>query len=86
MTVLELLQSAQGLKSAEKAAQQVTGKVDAAAVPVRAYLEQTVVPVLMAGLQQLVRERPEDPVDYLASYLQQNNPRKPAGPSASQPV
>jgi protein dpy-30 len=38
--------------------------------------ESTVVPLLMQGLQTLCKERPEDPVEYLASYLLQHNPNK----------
>lgn len=68
--------AAQDKNSAEKAAQAVPVKLDGAAVSVRAYLEQTVVPVLMAGLQQLVRERPDDPIEFLCQYLQRNNPKK----------
>ena len=37
--------------------------------------ESTVVPLLMQGLQSLCKERPDDPIDYLAHYLLQNNPR-----------
>lgn len=77
--------AAQEKNSPEKAAQAVPGKLDGAAIPVRAYLEQTVVPVLMAGLQQLVRERPDDPIDFLCHYLQSNNPKKaqqPNGPTS----
>ena len=42
------------------------------AVPIREYLEQTVVPLLMQGMQALVRERPGDPIEYLATYLLKN--------------
>eukprot|EP01012_Entosiphon_sulcatum_P039920 TRINITY_DN5342_c0_g1_i1.p3 TRINITY_DN5342_c0_g1~~TRINITY_DN5342_c0_g1_i1.p3 ORF type:complete len:151 (+),score=19.12 TRINITY_DN5342_c0_g1_i1:98-550(+) len=45
-------------------------------LPIRAYLDQTVVPLLLQGLAALVRERPENPVDYLAAYLIKNNPQK----------
>ena len=36
-----------------------------------------VVPVLMQGMMELNRKRPADPIDFLCSYLQQHNPRKP---------
>jgi protein dpy-30 len=39
------------------------------------------VPLLMQGLQALCKERPEDPVEYLAHYLLQHNPQK-AGAAA----
>lgn len=45
-------------------------------MPVRQYLEATVVPVLMQGLGQVVRERPSDPVEYLAAYLLKHNPQQ----------
>lgn len=38
--------------------------------------EATVVPVLMQGLQSVCKERPENPVEYLAYYLLQHNPQK----------
>ncbi|PSC70491.1 Vacuolar sorting-associated 29 [Micractinium conductrix] len=45
-------------------------------LPVRAYLEQTVVPVLMQGMMELNRKRPADPIEFLCNYLQQHNPKK----------
>lgn len=36
---------------------------------VRAYLEDTVVPVLRTGMREMVRQRPEDPLQWLADYL-----------------
>lgn len=35
----------------------------------RQYLDQTVAPVLLNGLQALARERPADPLQFLAAYL-----------------
>ncbi|KAH8285789.1 hypothetical protein KR018_003933 [Drosophila ironensis] len=35
----------------------------------RQYLDQTVAPVLLNGMQALARERPADPIQFLASYL-----------------
>jgi|TARA_B110000208_G_scaffold28326_1_gene37021 protein dpy-30 len=43
-------------------------------LPIRAYLDQTVVPLLLQGMSALVKERPDDPVAYLAQYLMQHNP------------
>ena len=40
----------------------------------RRYLDQTVVPTLLQGLSALVKERPPNPVEYLATFLLQNNP------------
>ena len=45
-------------------------------MPVRQYLEATVVPILMQGMQQLVRERPEDPLGFMVEFLERNNPKK----------
>ncbi len=58
-------------------------KLDVAAMPIKQYLEATVVPTLMLGMQQLARERPDDPIEYLASYLLQHNPKKKTPPSVS---
>ena len=33
------------------------GKVDLQTLPIRAYLDQTVVPILLQGMSQLVKER-----------------------------
>jgi len=41
------------------------------------YLNQNVHPVLTVGLSKLVRERPDDPVIWLADWLLANNPNKP---------
>jgi protein dpy-30 len=41
--------------------------------------ESTVVPILLQGMQALVKERPSNPVEYLAGYLLKNNPQKPGG-------
>ena len=45
------------------------------ALPVRQYLDVTVVPTLRAGLRALVKARPEDPFEYLANYLRENKPQ-----------
>ena len=50
--------------SAEEAA-----LVEAASAPLRAYLLQHVMPVLMDGLMEVVHTQPEDPVDFLAEWL-----------------
>ena len=46
------------------------------ALPVRAYLDQTVVPLLLQGMSELVKVRPDQPVEWLAHYLLNNNPNK----------
>ena len=36
---------------------------------IRSYLDQTVVPVLLQGMADVAKERPENPIEYLANYL-----------------
>uniref|UniRef100_A0AC34PY31 Dpy-30 n=1 Tax=Panagrolaimus sp. JU765 TaxID=591449 RepID=A0AC34PY31_9BILA len=38
-------------------------------IPTRQYLDQTVVPILLQALGQLAKERPPNPVQFLAEYL-----------------
>ncbi|KRZ36817.1 Dosage compensation protein dpy-30 [Trichinella pseudospiralis] len=45
------------------------------AVPTRQYLDQTVVPILLHALSALARERPVDPIQYLADHLLRNKER-----------
>eukprot|EP00755_Sulcionema_specki_P001076 Sspe_Gene.116275::Locus_105076_Transcript_1_1_Confidence_1.000_Length_601::g.116275::m.116275/K14965/DPY30; protein dpy-30 len=53
-------------------------------LPPRTYLDQTVIPILLQGLDALAQartnpdpaQRPDDPVEYLAAYLFKNNPQK----------
>ncbi|XP_034045166.1 protein dpy-30 homolog isoform X1 [Thalassophryne amazonica] len=56
-------------KPAEKISKQ---KVDLQALPTRAYLDQTVVPILLQGLSVLAKERPPNPIEYLAAFLLKN--------------
>ena len=37
------------------------------------YMDRYVNPVLLRGLEELCRERPEDPIDFLAYYILENN-------------
>merc|ERR1719203_1897708 len=46
-------------------------------LPVRRYLDQTIVPILLAGMTELIKDRPTDPIEYLAHYLLNNNPNRP---------
>jgi len=61
---------------AEKVAMAGQPKVSLQALPLREYLDETVVPLLLEGLQALARERPANPVEYLAAYLLKHNPQK----------
>jgi len=47
-------------------------KVDLQSLPTRAYLDKTVVPILLQGMSVLAKERPPNPVEYLAAYLMKN--------------
>ncbi|KXZ44845.1 hypothetical protein GPECTOR_61g798 [Gonium pectorale] len=72
----------EAVKAAEKAAVGVHKKVNTAAAPIRQYLasETTVVPVLMQGMQAMCKERPDNPVEYLAYYLLAHNPQPNSKP------
>ena len=61
-------------EEAENAALAVQNRLQSQALPIRAYLDQTVVPLLLQGLSALVKERPPNPIEYLANYLLKNNP------------
>lgn len=50
-------------------------RADLNSLPTRQYLDQTVAPILLHGLQTLARERPPDPISFLASYLLKNKNR-----------
>ncbi len=60
------------IESETVAAETKKQKVDLQSLPVRAYLDQTVVPILLQGMSVLAKERPANPIEYLASYLLKN--------------
>ena len=45
-------------------------------LPIRAYLDQTVVPVLLQALSEVAKERPANPIEFVAKYLLEHNPEK----------
>ncbi|XP_022086059.1 protein dpy-30 homolog [Acanthaster planci] len=47
-------------------------KVDLESLTTRAYLDHTVVPILLQGMSALAKERPPNPIEYLAGYLLKN--------------
>uniref|UniRef100_A0A336KBF0 CSON006416 protein n=1 Tax=Culicoides sonorensis TaxID=179676 RepID=A0A336KBF0_CULSO len=49
-----------------------TKKSNLNSLPTRQYLDQTVNPILLQGLKVLSKERPADPINFLASYLIKN--------------
>jgi protein dpy-30 len=44
-------------------------KPDLSTLPTRAYLDQTVVPILLQAMSHLAKERPAKPISFLAEYL-----------------
>ena len=44
-------------------------------LPVRKYLDESVVPLLLEGMAILARERPPNPIEWLAAFLLQNKDR-----------
>jgi len=44
-------------------------RMDLQSVPTRQYLDQTVVPILLHGMAALSKDRPTEPIEYLAEYL-----------------
>lgn len=44
-------------------------RIDLASIPTKQYLDQTVAPVLLEGMKALAKERPQDPITFLANYL-----------------
>ncbi|KAL6435032.1 hypothetical protein ACFW04_005261 [Cataglyphis niger] len=47
-------------------------RVEVQSLPTRQYLDQTVVPILLQALSCLAKERPADPISFLAGYLLRN--------------
>jgi protein dpy-30 len=62
-------------EAAEKNMEVLQERLNIQSLPIRAYLDQTVVPILLDGMAALVKERPPNPVDWLASYLVKHNPQ-----------
>ncbi|XP_046849248.1 protein dpy-30 homolog [Xenia sp. Carnegie-2017] len=60
------------VKKEKEDAEKQARKVDVQSLPTRAYLDQTVVPILLQALSTLSKERPPNPIEYLASYLLKN--------------
>lgn len=62
--------------SAAAAAAGQDGDASAASLPLRQYLDKTVVPILLQALSECAKERPAHPIEYVANYLLENNPEK----------
>eukprot|EP00919_Chromeraceae_sp_WS-2016_P035744 GHVR01084781.1.p1 GENE.GHVR01084781.1~~GHVR01084781.1.p1 ORF type:complete len:112 (+),score=33.81 GHVR01084781.1:23-358(+) len=63
-------------RMAEKAALETQHALNLQSMPIRQYLDQTVVPILLPALNEVALRKPNDPVEFLAYYLLQNNPHK----------
>ncbi|KAK3092812.1 hypothetical protein FSP39_007480 [Pinctada imbricata] len=71
----EVPENVQKIITSEKELQENPAKrprVDLQSLPTRAYLDQTVVPILLSGMSCLAKERPPNPIEYLAAYLLKN--------------
>lgn len=66
------------IQEAEADLENIQEKLNLQALPIRAYLDQTVVPLLLDGMSALVKERPPNPVEWLAAYLLKHNPQNPS--------
>lgn len=66
------------IQQAEADLEAAQEKLNLQALPIRAYLDQTVVPLLLDGMSALVKERPPNPVEWLAAYLLKHNPQNPS--------
>ncbi|XP_054759732.2 protein dpy-30 homolog [Lytechinus pictus] len=69
-----LTENVQKIISNEKAEaeKQSRPKVDLQSLTTRSYLDHTVVPILLQAMSALAKERPPNPIEYLAAYLLKN--------------
>ena len=42
----------------------------------RSYLEAQIMPLLLEALSELVKNKPQDPIEYIANYMLEHNPEK----------
>jgi protein dpy-30 len=52
------------------------GKEKINEVSIRNYLNKTLVPVVLQGMAEVAKERPENPIKYLAEFLMKNAAEK----------
>ena len=57
---------------ADVAAEQVEIKQ----LPIKAYLDQNLMPLLLEALTELSKQKPEEPIEFVAKYLLEHNPEK----------
>jgi len=68
-----LTENVQKIAAVEKeAASAPKPKADLQSLPTRQYLDHSVVPILLQGLTALSKERPSEPIEFLAAYLLKN--------------
>jgi len=74
-----------GLQAQRDALESLRTKLDPDArnLPMHVYLDELVMPLLIQGMSELVEDRPEEPVEWLSTYLLKNNPMEQ--PAVSQP-
>ena len=59
---------------AARVAEQADAVINMKSLPLRTYMDQNITPLLLQGMNELVKLRPENPVEWLSIYLFQNNP------------
>ncbi|KAJ9472876.1 Dosage compensation protein dpy-30 [Diplonema papillatum] len=82
--LLQLFDDQEEARRALKAAAAPIEPATLSSLPAQAYLEATVIPILLQGLDALAvarvnpeeKRRPQDPLDFLAAFLLENNPQK----------
>jgi protein dpy-30 len=53
-----------------------TQQINPTNLSTRAYLDQTVIPLLLQGMAEIAREKPENAIEYLANYLLKHSNEK----------
>lgn len=43
---------------------------------VRQYLDDSLMPTLLPALNELVKQKPEDPIKFIATFMLENNPNR----------
>ncbi len=76
--IIDIIKHLYQIQEAEADLEAAQEKLNLQALPIRAYLDQTVVPLLLDGMSALVKERPPNPVEWLAAYLLKHNPQNPS--------
>lgn len=56
------------------------------ALTAKQYIDQTVAPILLQAMQLLVKERPPDPIGFMAAHLLKNRPKSVDGSQETVPT